>query len=83
MQRQRRILGHVIRADPADPMSSVSFTDEYEVVVTEGRRPGRPRQQFLEQNIQSVYWDLFEELYDETDEQQRTNLVAKAFSYDF
>ena len=82
-RRQRTILGHVIRADATDPMSRVSFNDEYEILVAEGRRSGRPRQHFLEDNIQNVYWDLFEEIYDETDIVHRTHLIQKAFEYVF
>ena len=58
-RRQRAILGHVLRADGADPMYQISFNDDCEVVVADERRSGWPRQHFLEENIQDVYWDLF------------------------
>ena len=82
-QRQRKILGHVIRADREDPMFKVSFDSSYEIVVTDGRRVGRPRQHFLEENINDVFWDLFAQVYDEADMQHRTDLVQSAYNYEF
>ena len=69
------MLGHVLRADASDPMFQVSFNQDYEVVTDDARRSGRPRHHFLEDNIMSVYWDLFEEIYDESDLIHRTNLI--------
>ena len=82
-KRQRTILGHVMRADASDPMFQVSFNGDFEIVVADGRRSGRPRQHFLETNMEDVYWDLYEDIYDETDLVHRTNLIQRATDRDF
>ena len=82
-KRQRVLLGHIFRADLDDPMLEISFNSEFEIVAAQTRRTGRPRQHFLESNIQDVYWDLFEDIYDEADYQHRCNLIEQANSRKF
>ena len=77
-KRQRVLLGHILRADIHDPMFEISFNREFEIVTVGTRRAGRPRQHFLESNIQDVYWDLFQDIYEEADLEHRCNLIGQA-----
>ena len=62
--RQRVLLGYICRADLHDPMFEISLHREFECVTAGTRRASRPKRHVLESNIQDVYWDLFQDIYE-------------------
>ena len=83
LRRQKTLLGHVLRADPEDPMFCVSFNENIAIVADNTRRSGKPRQHFLETNLGRVYWELFEDIYDDNILCHREIIVGKTRARQF
>lgn len=81
--RQQKILSHVMRADRADPMFEVSFTEDMFIKTLSSKRVGRPRQHFIQETMNRVYWNLYSREYDEEELYDRSTLLGDAFAYNF
>ena len=63
-------------------MSHVSFDVDGFIISPLSRRVGRPRQQFLQDNLTSAFYELFDETYDEDDLNHRIMIQGAAYAYD-
>ena len=83
VMRNRKCLSHVMRADRADPMFEVSFTEDMFIKTLSSKRVGRPRQHFIQETMNRVYWNLYSREYDEEELYDRSTLLGDAFAYNF
>ena len=78
MNQQNKLLGHVIRAHPADPMRQPTITNQ---LVTPGVytiRVGRPRMKWVQENCKCAYNKQFNEEFDINDETHVARLIKEA-----
>jgi len=64
MNQQNTLLGHVIRADPLDPMRQPTINNDLQVPGVFKKRVGRPRLNWVYENCKWVYKKQFNEDYD-------------------
>ena len=80
MNYQNRFLGHVIRADPQDPMRSPTTDRDLNITGVYTRRVGHPRYRIVKENCRWIYEKKMHEPYDP--KKARHNDYVNQFAFD-
>ena len=78
MNQQNTLLGHVIRADPLDPMRQPTINNDLQVPGIFKKRVGRPRLNWVYENCKWVFKKQFNEDYDCNDPEHIERLKNEA-----
>ena len=78
MNQQNKLLGHVIRADPLDPMKQPTINNTLQIPGIYKRRVGRPRLGWVSENCKWIYKKQFHENYDEHNPDHVQKLIKEA-----
>ena len=72
------LLGHVIRANPKDPLKQVTFAnDNLDILTPATRRVGRPRQKWTDSTLKDAY-EFYNTDHYTGSRTQKTNLKIRA-----
>ena len=83
MNQQNKLLGHVIRADPLDPMKQPTINNTLQIPGIYKRRVGRPRLGWVSENCKWIYKKQFHENYDEHNPEHVQKLLKEAKDRNF
>ena len=83
MNQQNTLLGHVIRADPLDPMGQPTINNEFQVPGAFKKRVGKPRLNWVYEDCKWVYKKQFNEEYDSTNPEHVQRLKSEALERKF
>ena len=64
MNQQNKLLGHIIRADPLDPMRRPTITNDLQVPGNFKKRVGRPRFNWVLENCKWIHKKIYDEEFD-------------------
>ena len=78
MNQQNKLLGHVIRADPLDPMKQRTINNDLQIPGIYKRRVGRPRLSWVSENCKWIYKKQFQEDYDQNNPEHVQKLTKEA-----
>jgi len=83
LDRQKTLLGHLLRRDDSDLMRHVAFDDELKRPHQLYKKTGHPRASWVDDNLERVYSNIFNDAWDQTDPIKRQDLINAAMEYKF